>query len=119
MKVEEGEVVLTPLPQADGQIKVRPAVALRLMPYSSDVLVCGISTQMREQVTGFDEIISIYDVDFAASGLTTTSLTRLAFLTSITQRTTRGTIGFVARERHAWLLRRLSGYLVEHLGSSS
>ncbi len=78
--VEEGEVVLTPLPQTDGQTKVRPAAALRLMPYSGDVLLCSISTQLREQINGFDEIISTADADFAASGSRFDSLIRLGFL---------------------------------------
>ncbi len=32
--MNEGDVVLTPLPQADGQPKPRPCVALRRMPGS-------------------------------------------------------------------------------------
>jgi hypothetical protein len=34
----EGDVVLTPLPQADGQVKNRPAVVLRAMPPHGDLL---------------------------------------------------------------------------------
>lgn len=117
MEAEEGEVVLTPLPQADGQTKIRPAVALRLMPYSSDILVCGISTQLREQVVGFDEVISVYDADFAASGLRFASLIRLGFLAARSSSDIVGVIGAVSPERHERLLRRLSGYLVEHFGS--
>jgi hypothetical protein len=30
--MKEGEVILTPLPQADGNIKPRPALVLREMP---------------------------------------------------------------------------------------
>lgn len=30
--MKEGDVVLTPLPQADGQVKNRPAVVLRNVP---------------------------------------------------------------------------------------
>lgn len=46
--MKEGHVVLTPLPQADGQIKSRPALLLRQLPPFGDFLVCGISTQIRE-----------------------------------------------------------------------
>ena len=87
------------------------------MPYSGDILVCGISTQLREQVLGFDEIISIYDADFATSGLKFDSLIRLGFLTAQPSFDIFGVIGAVSPERHARLLRRLSVYLVEHLGS--
>jgi mRNA interferase MazF len=44
----EGDVILTPVPQADGQTKNRPAVILREMPPFGDVLVCGISTQSEQ-----------------------------------------------------------------------
>ncbi len=115
MKVEEGEVILTPLPQADGQTKTRPAIVLRLMPYPGDVLLCGISTQMHQQVAGFDEVISIHDADFAASGLRFESLIRLGFLTTQPSFDISGVIGAVSPERHERLLRRLSDYLSANL----
>jgi len=115
LNVEEGEVVLTPLPQADGQIKIRPAVALRLMPYFGDILVCGISTQLHQQVVGFDEIVASSDADFASSGLRFDSLIRLGFITAQPLPEIVGVIGAVSPERHARLLRRLSGYLIESL----
>ena len=56
--MKEGDVVLTPVPQADGQVKNRPAIILReLLPYN-DLLVCGVSTQLHQCVEDFDEIIS-------------------------------------------------------------
>ncbi len=42
--MKEGDVILTPVPQADGTIKIRPAVILREMPPYKDFLVCGVST---------------------------------------------------------------------------
>jgi mRNA interferase MazF len=41
--MKEGNVILASLPQADGQIKKRPALFLREMPPFKDALVCGIS----------------------------------------------------------------------------
>ena len=43
----EGDVVLTPLPQADGRTKPRPAILLRKMPPFGDWLVCGVSPEHR------------------------------------------------------------------------
>ena len=43
--MKEGDVILTPMPQADGKVKNRPALYLREMPPFRDALVCGISTQ--------------------------------------------------------------------------
>jgi hypothetical protein len=58
--------------QADGQVKNRPALVQRVMPGFGDLLLCGFCSQLNQQVSGFDEIISPSDVDFAFSGLTTT-----------------------------------------------
>jgi mRNA interferase MazF len=50
--MREGAVALTPLPQADGKVKNRPAVILRVMPQYGDLLVCGVSTQVHQEVAG-------------------------------------------------------------------
>jgi mRNA interferase MazF len=97
-------------------MKIRPAVALRIMPSFGDILVCGISTQLHQQIVGFDEIISSSDADFAASGLRLDSLIRLGFLTAQPLPDIVGVIGAVSSERHARLLRRLSHYLMENIG---
>ena len=111
----EGSVILVRLPQADGRLKTRPALVLRLMAPFGDLLICGISTQLNQQVAGFDEIVSASDADFAFMGLDGTSLIRLGFLTSQPRRGVAGVIGAVSAERHQRLLRRLSAYLVERL----
>ena len=114
--MKEGDIIVAPLAQADGQIKNRPALVLRVMPGFRDLLVCGFSTQLSPQVTGFDEIILASDSEFALSGLATASLIRLGFLTLLPRGKVAGTIRAVTMERHGRLLRRLSQYLVEHLG---
>ena len=77
--MKEGDVVLTPVPQANGEIKNRPAIVLRELPLYRDFLVCGISTQLHQQVKDFDETISPSDIDFSSSGLKSESLIRLGF----------------------------------------
>mgnify|MGYP003579922610 FL=1 len=64
---KEGDVILTPVPQADGTIKTRPAVILREMPPYKDFLVCGVSTQLHQRVKDFDEVISPSDPGFFTS----------------------------------------------------
>ena len=64
----EGDISLTVLPQADGQRKSRPVVALRKMPPFDDWLVCGISTQLHHAVEGFDEVVHTGHDDYVASG---------------------------------------------------
>ena len=63
--MKEGDVVLTPVPRADGAVKNRPAIVLRESPPYKDFLVCGASTQMHQQVEGFDDTISSADSDFS------------------------------------------------------
>jgi mRNA interferase MazF len=45
--MKEGDVALTPLPQADGLIKNRPVILLREIPGFGNFLVCGISVHKR------------------------------------------------------------------------
>jgi len=113
--MNEGDVILAPLPQADGQTKNRPAVALRELPPYGDMLVCGISTQLHQLVPGFDELIARSEADFAASGLLADSVIRLGFLAVLPRKSILGSIGVLSPERHRRLLRRLSAYLVEQV----
>jgi len=109
--MKEGDVVLATVPQADGAVKHRPAVVLREMPRYRDLLVCGVSTQLHQEVKGFDEVISPPDGDFADSGLVGESLIRLGFLAVLPRRAIAGSIGSISRERHERLLKTLADYL--------
>jgi mRNA interferase MazF len=111
--MKEGSVVLTPIPQADGLVKSRPAVVLREMPPFQDLLVCGVSTQLNQRVKGFDEIISPDDDDFDSSGLLAPSIIRLGFLTVLPRRRVVGAIGYISPERHQRLLQALADFLVK------
>jgi len=111
--MKEGDIVLTPIPQADGSVKNRPAIVLREMPRYHDLLVCGVSTQLHQRVEGFDEIISPGDPDFAGSGLLSESLIRLGFLAVLPRKSIAGSIGAISSERHKRFLKRLSDYLVQ------
>ncbi len=111
--MKEGDVILTPVPQADGVIKNRPAIILRELPPYRDVLVCGVSTQLHQKVKDFDETIAPADADFGSSGLKSESLVRLGFLTVLPRHSIIGTIGSVSSERHKRLLKTLSDYLVK------
>ena len=106
-------MVLRPVPQANGMVKNRPAVILREMPSYRDLLVCGVSTQLHQQIKNFDEIISPADADFITSGLVSESLVRLAFLAVLPRNSIAGTIGAISLERHQRLLKTLSDYLTK------
>ena len=83
--MKEGDVVLTPIPQADGLIKNRPVILLRELPPYKDFLVCGISIQLDKEVKGFDELISQADDDFESTGLRTAHW-RMGFLAVLPRR---------------------------------
>ena len=110
--MKEGDIILVSLPQADGQTKPRPAILLRKLPPFGDFLVCGVSSQLRLQVAGFDDVIVKADADFAKSGLRQDSLIRLGFLAVFPLDQVIGSIGEISPARHRQLLERLSGYLI-------
>ncbi len=109
--MKEGDIVLIPLPQADGKLKLLPALALRQMPPFNDFLVCGVSSQLHQQVKSFDEILYMNDTDFKQCGLLQPSLVRLGFLAVIPTKSIAGNIGRIASDRHKRLLKNLSEYL--------
>lgn len=111
--MKEGDVVIIAMPQANGSVKNRPTIILREMPPFQDMLVCGVSTQLHQEVKDFDEIIAPNDSDFAASSLVGKSLIRLGFLTVVPQSRIVGVIGAISSERHRGLLEKLSDYLIQ------
>lgn len=113
--MREGNIILTAIAQADGKIKNRPALVLREMPMYGDLLICGISTQLRQYISNFDEIIRTEDPDFEASGLVWASLIRLAFLGVVQNIAVIGSIGLISQERYQRLLSNLSNYLIESI----
>ncbi len=111
----ESKVVIATITQADGQRKPRPAIVLRQMPPFDDLLLCGVSTQLHQEVSGFDEVIAPGDADFQVSGLRTQSLIRLGYLVVLPIQRIVGTVGTISSERHERLLRTLSMYLTAKL----
>jgi mRNA interferase MazF len=112
--MNEGDVALTPIPQADGFTKPRPVILLLLMPPFGDWLVCGLSTQLHQKVVGFDETIEPSHPDFPQSGLKAASLIRLGFLAVLPAKQILGILGSISPGRHQALLHRLGAFLQSH-----
>ncbi len=110
--MEEGDITLAPMPQANGRIKNRPVIILRELPPYNDFLVCGVSSQLQQYVQNFDEFISPSDPDFNASSLKVASVIRLGFLAVLPRNRIAGSIGKISSQRHQRLLKTLSAYLV-------
>ena len=109
--MKERDVVLMPIAQADGQKKPRPVLLLREMPKYGDFLVCGISSQLQQYISNFDELIQFNDTDFPDSGLIKPSVVRLSFLAIVRRAELMGQLGTISRDRHQRLLSNLANYL--------
>lgn len=108
-----GQIVLFRFPQADlAEGKLRPALLLGSLPGPyDDWLVCMISSQVRQHIEGFDEVVAEEDPDFAESGLKVTSVIRVGRLAVVEGRMLQGAIGEVSPER-LWRIRvRLAEWL--------
>lgn len=109
--LKEGEVIITSLPQKDGRIKNRPAVVITKIPPKEQYLICGISTRLYSYDKELDEIITVNDDDFDSSGLTEECIIRLEFHRLISEKEKNETIGFISKERHQRIFKKLSDYL--------
>lgn len=109
----EGQVVLFRFPQSEQEEgKPRPALLLRRIPGAyGDWLLCMISTQLRQAVPEFDEIVDEGAPDFTASGLKSASVIRVGRLAVVDPRILLGSIGQIAPERMERILGRLSAWL--------
>ena len=110
-----GAIVLLRLPQPDllpG--KLRPALVLSELPGPlGDVLVCGISSQLRHEVPRWDERLTPAEPDFTTSGLKVASVIRLTWLAAVNPSVSVGTLGIIAPERLSRLRQRLSTHLAQ------
>ena len=81
-----------------------------MLPYK-DLLVCGISTQIHQEVNGLDEIIRNDDIDFNESGLIQQSLIRVGYLAIIPNKIIAGIIGKIAVTRLQKIKKQLSEFI--------
>lgn len=106
-----GSVVKANFPQADGEIKSRPAVLLKIIPPFDDYLVCAISSQTRHYVEGLDLMINSDHKDFSRSGLTSPGIIRTAMITMVPTEIIEGTIGELSEDTYSKLISQLTAFL--------
>ncbi len=109
----EGDILLANLPQADGNVKLRPVLLLKQLPGHNDSLVCGISTQLHQLVKDFDELLDENSHHFIQTGLRQSSIIRLGFLAVMPNHKIPGKIGKIESSIHRNLLERLAKYLLK------
>ena len=108
-----GQIVVFRFPQTDLVIgKTRPALLRAPLPSGyGDWLVCMISSQTRQTISGIDEPISISDPDFPQSGLRNESIIRLTRLAVVFDAIFLGTTGEISAERLEKLKSRLAQWI--------
>lgn len=111
--MREGDIILTNLPQSDGNIKLRPVLLLKQLPGYYDFLVCGISAQLHQLIQHFDELIDERSSRFIQTGLRQSSIIRLGFLSVLPKNKISGSIGKIDPALHKKLLQRLANFLLK------
>jgi mRNA interferase MazF len=111
--IAEGQIVLFRFPQTDQQSgKLRPALVVRKLPGRyEDWLISMVSSQLSQEIPGFDEIISQDDPDFKDSGLKLTSLIRIGRLAVVNADILVGNIGRIDDMRLTKIRQKLSQWI--------
>jgi mRNA interferase MazF len=110
-----GQVVVFRFPQTDlEEGKLRPALLLGKLPGEyDDWLICMISSQTHQYISGFDELVKDSDEDFEQSGLKVTSVIRVGRLAVVSGEILLGAIGEISSERLNRVKKNLSNWLSE------
>lgn len=109
--MRDGDIVLINMAHSDGSMKVRPALILKTIPKYNDLLLCGISSKLTQELHGIDQILHIEDNYFASTGLRQTSVIRLLFIAVQQRQQVLGSIGSIPDTLHKKLLLRLANFL--------
>ncbi|MDA0745521.1 MAG: type II toxin-antitoxin system PemK/MazF family toxin [bacterium] len=111
--IQQGQITLFVFRQTDQIVgKLRPALILRSLPGPhGDWLICMISSQLHQEVPGFDEIIRDTDSNFSQTGLKYTSLIRLTRLAVVSGDLLEGAIGTLPEERLSRIYSRLADWV--------
>jgi len=111
--MEEGRVVRVAFQQADGEVKLRPAVVLKNLPTGPDLVVCAVSGKLHRYMQGVDILVDEPHSDFPGMGLPFPSLIRSAYLTTVPLTAVQDEIGSVGKDTLHRILAQLTTYLQE------
>jgi mRNA interferase MazF len=90
-----------------------PLLLIELPGPYQDLLLCGVSTQLQQLQSNWDELLQSGDTDFVTSGVHHPSAIRLSYLYAADPREIAGVIGRIDASR----LQRLRQRLADHLRS--
>ena len=111
--IQEGQITLFRFPQTNKTAgKLRPALVLRKLPGQyDDWLICMVSSQLSQELPGFDIVLYENDSDFEQSGLKTSSIIRISRLAVVNKDILLGSIGNISNERLSLIKSRLSNWI--------
>ena len=117
MIFEPGKISLVQFPRSDlKKGKNRPVLLLSQLPGAfDDWLICAITSQLKHEVAGWDEKVSVADDDYDQTGLKQESLIRTGKLATVEESILQGVLGEISAQRLEKILTRLS----KHLGNDT
>ena len=99
--------------QPDGSKKSRPILLLKQVRPFNDWIVCAISSQLQQEVKGFDYVILDTSSEYTATGLKQSSVIRLGMISTVSKSAIPGIIGNIPLS----ILQTLKKRLGAHIGS--
>ncbi len=109
--MKEGDIALLTMLQPDGTKKNRPVLLFKQIKPFNDWIVCAVSTQLHQEVKGFDYLILDNQADFAATGFKQSSLVRLGMISTVSTSTIPGVIGNIPSLALQTLKKRLAAHI--------
>ncbi len=113
--MKPGDIILIKFPHTNLQEgKYRPVLLISKIPGPfDDWLVCAITSQLKHEITGWDELIVEADGDFKSSGLKVSSLIRIGKLATVEESILEGQLGKISLKRLNKILKKLSNHFGE------
>ena len=108
----EGDIALLNMLQPDGSKKNRPVLLIKQVKPFDDWIVCAVSTQLHQEVKGFDHLIPDSHTDFIATGFKQSSLIRLGMISTVSKGSMPGAIGKIPPSVLKTLKQRLAAHIV-------
>lgn len=108
--MQAGDIALLNMQQPDGSKKARPVLLLKQVKPFNDWIVCAVSSQLHQEVKGFDYLILDTDADFAATGFKQSSLIRLGMISTVSKSSIPGVIGKIPSTALQTLKKRLAAH---------
>ncbi len=113
--MKPGDIVLIRFPQADLQTgKLRPALVVAIAPNQfQEVLLAYITSRTYQAISGFDDVISLSDIDYPHSGLKVSSLIRPGRLATVEASLINARLGRIGADRLQRIRMRISDWLLK------